>query len=123
VLRVGDFWYTKVVIESVTIDYADTNWDMNPEGFGMQPMTASITLQMKVIGGQSLKGPIDALQNAVSFNYYANSNFSSKGMYSAPAKAANAQADYINGIVTSKQEQMNTAYEKTAAYKVREGDK
>ena len=71
-MRVGDFFYTKVVIDSVTIDYADATWDMNPEGFGMQPMMANITLQMKLIGGQSLKGPIDALQNAVIewFSFY-----------------------------------------------------
>jgi len=94
-LRVGDFFYTKVVIESVTIDYADTTWDMNPEGFGMQPMMANITLQMKIIGGQSLKGPIDALQNAVTFNYYANSTFTDKGMYKKPSQVATDQNQYM----------------------------
>jgi hypothetical protein len=79
VLRIGDFFYTKVVIENITIDYEDFPWDLNPEGWGMQPMIASVNLQMKVIGGQSLKGPIDALQNAVSFNYYANSTYKNKG--------------------------------------------
>jgi len=110
VLRVGDFFYTKVVIESVTIDYADAPWDMNPEGFGMQPMMANITLQMKVIGGQSLQGPIDALQNAVTFNYYANSSFTDKEMYSRPATEANKQASYIKGVVTKKQRVATTAY-------------
>jgi len=71
---------------------------MNPEGFGMQPMIAKITLQMKVIGGQSLKGPIDALQNAVSFNYYANSSFSSEGLYARPYSEAEKQGLYVNGI-------------------------
>lgn len=102
ILRVGDFFYTKVIIENVTIDYNDTTWDMNPEGFGMQPMIAKITLTMKLIGGQSLSGPIDALQNAVSFNYYANSNFTDTGMYSNPAKAARDQENYINKILTTK---------------------
>jgi len=98
ILRIADFFYTKVVIESVTIDYAETTWDMNPEGFGMQPMIANITLNMKVIGGQSLKGPIDALQNAVTFNYYANSTFTDKGMYKKPSQVATDQNQYMFGI-------------------------
>ena len=98
ILRVGDFFYTKVIIDNLTIDYTDTTWDMNPEGFGMQPMIAKVTLQMKVMGGQSLKGPIDALQNAVTFNHYANSNFTNKGMYARPAEEATNQDLYMNGV-------------------------
>ena len=108
------------MIENVTIDYADTTWDMNPEGFGMQPMMANITLQMKVIGGQSLSGPIDALQNAVSFNYYANSSFTDKGMYARPAEEASKQAQYIDGVVGKKTEALNAAYD--VLTKVREGE-
>ena len=100
ILRVGDFFYTKVIIESVNVDYTETTWDMNPEGMGMQPMIAKITLNMKLIGGQSLKGPIDALQNAVSFNYYANSSFSNKGMYLLPAAMAEIQDSYKRGVTT-----------------------
>ena len=122
ILRIGDFFYTKVIIDNVTIDYNDTTWDMNPEGFGMQPMIAKVVLQMKLIGGQSLKGPIDALQNAVTFNYYANSNFSNNGIYSRPSEEANKQASYINGIVTEKSNKLIAAYEQTTAYKVREGE-
>lgn len=119
VLRVGDLFHTKVIIESVTIDYADTTWDLNPEGFGLQPMIANITLQMKLIGGQSLKGPIDALQNAVSFNYYANSSFSEKGVYKKASDAATAQDQYMHGVdgnsglVGEKGESLNTAYTNT----------
>jgi len=102
ILRVGDFFYTKVIIENYTVDYSDTTWDMNPEGFGMQPMLARITLQLKLIGGQSLKGPIDALQNAVTFNYYANSSFSNAGMYQLPSYIAALQEAFSNGINTSE---------------------
>lgn len=128
ILRVADFFYTKVVIESVTIDYADTTWDMNPEGFGMQPMIANVTLQMKLIGGQSLKGPIDALQNAVSFNYYANSTFTDKGMYGRASKEATKQDQYMfgvdgsGGIVGDKTNKLNAAYD-VLTNKVTEGDK
>lgn len=113
ILRVGDFFYTKVIIENVTVDYDDTTWDMNPEGRGFQPTIARVTLQMKVLGGQSLKGPIDALQNAVSFNYYANSTFNDKGgPYKAATNAADSQEEYINGILTEKQKQFKDNYKR-----------
>ena len=91
VLRIGDFFHTKVVIDNISFDYTDAPWDMNPEGMGMQFMIADITIQMKVIGGQSLATPIDALQNAVSFNYYANSTYYNNGIYQTPTKAENEQ--------------------------------
>lgn len=91
VLRIGDFYHTKVVIENINFDYTDSPWDLNPEGFGMQFMIANITIQMKVIGGQSLRGPIDVLQNAVSFNYYANSTFDNTGVYKTATDVENAQ--------------------------------
>lgn len=111
ILRIGDFFYTKVIIESLNIDYTETPWDMNPEGFGMQPMMANVTLNMKIIGGQSLKGPIDALQNAVSFNYYANSNFSSDGIYKLPSQVADKQESYMKGVLTSERNKLEKDYE------------
>lgn len=73
VLRVGDFYYTKIIIESLNIDY-EQQWDLNQEGIGVQPMMANITLSFKFIGGSDLAGPIARLQNAVSFNFYANAS-------------------------------------------------
>jgi len=72
ILRIGDFFYTKVVINSLSITYDGPQYDLNPEGIGIQPMIASVTLSLDYIGGSSLSGPISRLQNAVSFNYYAN---------------------------------------------------
>jgi len=109
ILRIADFMYTKVIIENLTVDYTETTWDMNPEGFGMQPMLAKVTLQMKIIGGQSLKGPIDALQNAVSFNYYANSTFSNNGMYAKPYNESTKQNSYITGILATETKTLNDA--------------
>jgi hypothetical protein len=74
ILRVGDFYYTKIVIDSLSIDYEPLVWDLNPEGIGVQPMIAKVTLGFKFIGGSSLMGPINKLQNALSFNYYANTH-------------------------------------------------
>ena len=102
ILRIGDFFFTKIIIENVQFDYNDTIWDLNPEGFGMQPMIANITLQIKIMGGQSLKGPIDALQNAVSFNYYANSTFSKDGTYKTPSKVASIQYSKKEGVSTDE---------------------
>ena len=75
VLRIGDFINTKILIRSVNIVYQNgngTQWDINPEGIGVQPMFAKVTMQIEIIGGQSLDAPITKLNNAVSFNYYAN---------------------------------------------------
>ena len=74
VLRLGDFYYTKIVITSLQINYESPQWDMNPEGIGMMPMFANITLGFHFLGGSDLAGPIARLQNAVSFNYYANTS-------------------------------------------------
>ena len=71
ILRIGDFYYTKIIITSLQINY-DTPWDLNTEGIGVMPMMADITLNFHFIGGSSLRGPIDRLQNALSFNMYAN---------------------------------------------------
>lgn len=77
ILRIGDFYNTKICIDSMSIDY-DTGggiqWDLNPEGVGVQPMYANINLNFKFIGGQDINGPIERLQNAVTSNYYANAS-------------------------------------------------
>lgn len=85
VLRIGDFFNTKIIIDNIDFDYTDTMWDMNPEGMGMQPMIVDISIQMRIIGGQSLQTPISIIQNATSFNYYANSTFYDANTYSTPS--------------------------------------
>lgn len=107
VLRLGDFFHTKVIIDSIDFDYADSPWDMNPEGMGMQYMIADISISMRVIGGQSLKGALDILQNAESFNYYANSTYYPVGVYKTARKAESAQ--YPDKTTTDSQTQTGTA--------------
>lgn len=81
ILRIGDFYHTKVIVESLDITYGEgMNWDMNPEGIGVQPMYVDISMGLKIIGGSSMTAPIKRLQNAMSFNYYANTE-----MYDARA--------------------------------------
>lgn len=77
VLRIGDFFNTKICIESLSIDYNNGDgiqWDLNPEGAGVQPMMANININFKFLGGQDISGPIERLQNAVTANYYANAS-------------------------------------------------
>jgi len=72
VLRIGDFYHTKIIPTNLSITYDPLIYDMNPEGIGVQPMIAKISLGFNFIGGHGLKEPVDQLQNALSFNYYAN---------------------------------------------------
>jgi hypothetical protein len=71
VLRIGDFYNCKIVPDGgLTLSYE--NLDINPEGVGVQPMIVTVKLTYKMIGGHGLKEPVERLQNALSFNYYAN---------------------------------------------------
>lgn len=71
VLRIGDFYNTKIIPKNLQITYEQI-YDMNPEGIGFQPMIANVTLSFDFIGGHGLAKPVEDLQNALSFNYYAN---------------------------------------------------
>lgn len=84
ILRIGDFYNTKIVIDNISFDYEPLVWDLNPEGVGVQPMIANVTMSFKFIGGSTLEGAINKLQNALSFNYYANTQI------------YDARADYIS---------------------------
>ena len=70
VLRIGDFYNTKIIPDGLQISYESL--DINPEGIGIQPMIANVTMSFKFVGGSGLKESIDKLQNALTFNYYAN---------------------------------------------------
>jgi hypothetical protein len=70
VLRVGDFYNTKIIPNGLQIQYEGL--DINPEGIGVQPMIANVTLSFNFVGGSGLKESVDKLQNALTFNYYAN---------------------------------------------------
>jgi hypothetical protein len=82
VLRIGDFYNTKIIPTSLQLSYEPLLLDINPEGVGVQPMLANVSLGFNFIGGSGLKEPIDQLQNALSFNYYANTE-----MYDERAEA------------------------------------
>lgn len=92
VLRIGDFINTKIIINNISINYDmqdGIKWDLNQEGIGVQPMYAKVQLSITIIGGQSLTGPINRLQNAISFDYYANS-----GVYDDRADRLKENGEY-----------------------------
>ena len=72
ILRIGDFYNTKIIIDNMALDYEPLVWDLNPEGVGVQPMIVTVNMSFAFIGGSSLTSPINKLQNAVSYNYFAN---------------------------------------------------
>ena len=93
ILRIGDFFHTKVAINSLNITYeagSSIQWDLNPEGIGVQPMMATVTMSLDILGGQSLVSPINRLQNALSFNFYANTE-----MYDARADSVDKSTGKI----------------------------
>ena len=95
VLRIGDFINTKIIINSLSINYGaqgTPQWDLNPEGIGVQPMYAKVQMGITILGGQSLNGPINRLQNAVSFNYYANT-----GVYDDRADRIGISNEIVTG--------------------------
>ena len=98
ILRIGDFFHTKICIDSVNISYKTgqgIQWDLNPEGAGVQPMFADVNINFKFIGGQDIGGSIEVLQNAVSSNYYANASIydpSARRYQSADANQTNANS-------------------------------
>ena len=72
ILRIGDFFNTKIIPNSIQFQYEPLVLDLNPEGIGVQPMIANVTMSFDIIGGMGLAKPVEELQNALSFNYYAN---------------------------------------------------
>ncbi len=93
VLRIGDFYHSKVIVKDVNISYEDSPWDMNPEGIGMQPMIASVTMQLNFIGGQGIERPVEKLQNALSSNFFANTEMYDERSTSTALKINNKDAE------------------------------
>ena len=99
VLRIGDFFNTKICIHSINIEYdnnGSVQWDLNPEGVGLQPMMANVNITFTFLGGSDISGPIARLQNAASFNYYANTSIYDR------------RSDYRESYVTPKNDESMT---------------
>lgn len=94
ILRIGDFYHTKIAIDTMNMSFDPLVWDMNPEGIGVQPMICTVDLNFTFIGGSSLQGPISRLNNAVSFEFFANTQIYDDRAYTW--KEGKLQRDYDN---------------------------
>ena len=106
VLRIGDFYHTKIAIDNVSLSYDPLIFDLNPEGIGVQPMIANVQMNFKFIGGQSLKGPVSKLQNALTHNFFANTEvFDSRADESEfMALTGDSATSAVNTLVTAQQD-------------------
>jgi hypothetical protein len=103
VMRVGDFYNSKVVIRDLNIQFEENVWDLNSEGIGIQPMIATVTIQLNFLGGQGLERPIERLQNALSSNFYANTEMYDERSESTNTKIGGMDAneftkEFIQGL-------------------------
>lgn len=98
ILRVGDFYHTKIVIENLSFGFEPLVWDLNPEGVGVQPMICNVDMSFNFIGGSSLQGPINKLQNAVSFNYFANTEI--YDLRSDTIVIKDGKGEIVNGVTS-----------------------
>ena len=95
VLRVGDFYNTKIIPTNLSISYEPLHLDLNPEGIGVQPMLANISLGFNIIGGMGLKEPVQELQNALSFNFYANTEIYDERATSTDKESTEKNDKYV----------------------------
>lgn len=84
-----------ICIDNISINYDPLQWDLNTEGIGVQPLLANVSISFKFIGGGSMEGAVRRLQNAMTFNYYANT-----GLYDNRADRPKYVANEITGIST-----------------------
>jgi hypothetical protein len=77
VLRYGDFIHSKAIAKSINFDLQESTWDLNPEGMGAIPLICNVTMDIMLLGGQSLAGPIDKIQTANDSAFIANTSFNS----------------------------------------------
>jgi hypothetical protein len=77
ILRYGDFIHSKAIARSINFDIQESTWDLNPEGMGAIPLICNVTMDITLLGGQSLAGPIDKIQTANDSAFIANTSFNS----------------------------------------------
>jgi hypothetical protein len=113
VMRIGDFYHSKIAIKDVNIDFEQNLWDLNPEGIGVQPMIADVTLQVNFIGGHGMAKPVERLQNALSSNFYANTEIYDPRSISTETTIAGEDAskftkEFLQTLVKDNAAKINT---------------
>ena len=115
ILRIGDFFNTKIAPTSLSITYEPLMLDTNPEGIGVQPMLASVSMNFNLLGGAGLKEPVDKLQNALTFNYYANTEIYDERADATDIESAQAlDAEFMKSI--QQNNTLNNLLDSSAAF-------
>ena len=92
-------------------------WDLNPEGIGVQPMVCSVDLNFKFIGGSSLGGPISQLQNAVGFNFLANTGlYNPRTIFKSVKNYVATRPDSASGLITELSNEVSTPNREDSSY-------
>jgi hypothetical protein len=120
IIRVGDFYHCKAVPTTMSLTNKTPLLDINPEGIGLQPMMVDVTINFNIIGGMGLKGPVDEIQNALSFNYYANTEIYDERATATDVGSAEKNDKYVieklNGglppVTQEQQAQINSVQPK-----------
>ena len=108
VLRIGDFYHTKIAIDSVSFSYEPLIFDLNPEGIGVQPMIANVSMNFKYIGGQGLEKPVSDLQNALSNNFFANTEVYNENAVATEKTTDISETEAGQGAILDALTQRNT---------------
>jgi hypothetical protein len=108
VLRIGDFYNTKVIIRDVNLTYDDSPLDLNPEGIGVQPMIATVSLAISFIGGHGMEKPVEMLQNSLTSNFFANTEIYDDRAFNTLTKIDNKEINLFAEKFLSKTLQKTT---------------
>jgi hypothetical protein len=108
VLRIGDFYNTKVIIRDVNLTYDDSPLDLNPEGIGVQPMIATVSLSISFIGGHGMEKPVEMLQNSLTSNFFANTEIYDDRAFNTLTKIDNKDINLFAEEFLSKTLQKTT---------------
>jgi len=121
IMRIGDFYHSKIIIRDVNITFEEGIWDFNPEGIGVQPMIAEVTLQVNFIGGHGMEKPVERLQNALSSNFYANTEVYDPRSTATEDRTAFSKAEYEKIIAKPPYNPINPVNNDSATNKMIEG--
>jgi outer membrane protein OmpA-like peptidoglycan-associated protein len=107
IMRIGDFYHSKIIVRDYNVEYEQNLWDLNPEGIGVQPMIANVTLQVNFIGGHGLERPVEILQNALSSNFYANTEIYDPRSTATEDKSKFTK-EFLENLMSDYTEKMNS---------------
>jgi len=110
ILRLGDFIHSKAIVKSVNFNEM-IDFDLNPEGIGIQPMMVKVSMNIDLIGGSSMLSPISRIQNALSFNFFANTEMMDNRADTITVKSGDEDNPVITNLDDNRYRQRNSGLE------------